>query len=86
MGPRDGLDAVEMRKCLNLPGLDSNPSVTQPIAFRCIDHAITAHLKKFEEWGIGYPRKYICKFSSLTVMKSRSAKMGRIPHNMDTPK
>jgi hypothetical protein len=38
--PRAGLDDVEKRKFLTLPGLD--PSVDQPLASRYIDYAIPA--------------------------------------------
>jgi hypothetical protein len=38
--PTAGLDDVEKRKFLTLPGLNSDPSVVQPIASRYTNYAI----------------------------------------------
>jgi hypothetical protein len=46
VGPRTGLDAVEKSKYLSLPGLDSVPSVIQPVASRYTNRAIIAHRTK----------------------------------------
>jgi hypothetical protein len=47
--PRAGLDDVEKRKFLTLPGLVLRPSAVQPVASRCTDYAMpaphTAHMK-----------------------------------------
>jgi hypothetical protein len=43
--PRAGLDDVEKRKFLNLPGLELRPSVVQPVASRYTDYTILALLK-----------------------------------------
>jgi hypothetical protein len=44
VGPRVGLDDVEKRKFLTLPGTrTSNFSVVQPVASRYTDYAIPAH-------------------------------------------
>jgi hypothetical protein len=40
VGPRAGLDDVEKRKFLTLPGLELRPSVVQPVASRYIDYAM----------------------------------------------
>jgi hypothetical protein len=40
VGPRTGLDDVEKRKFLTLPGLESNLLAVQPTASRCTDRAI----------------------------------------------
>jgi hypothetical protein len=37
MGPKAGLDNVEKRKFLALPGLELDPSVVQPVASRYTD-------------------------------------------------
>jgi hypothetical protein len=42
--PRAGLDDVEKRKFLTLPGLELRPSVFQPVATRYTDYAIPAQL------------------------------------------
>jgi hypothetical protein len=42
VGPRAGLDDVEKRKFLTLPGLELDPSVFQPVASRYTDYAITS--------------------------------------------
>jgi hypothetical protein len=42
VGPRSGLDDVEKRKFLTLPGLNSDPLVVQPVASRYTDCAILA--------------------------------------------
>jgi hypothetical protein len=42
MDPRAGLDDVEKRKFLALPGLNSHPSVVQPVASRYTDCATPA--------------------------------------------
>jgi hypothetical protein len=39
---RDGLDDVEKRTFLTLPGLELYASVVQPVANRCTDYAIPA--------------------------------------------
>jgi hypothetical protein len=39
VAPKAGLDDVEKRKCLTLPGLNSKPSVVQPVASRYTDYA-----------------------------------------------
>jgi hypothetical protein len=44
VAPRTGLDAVEKRKFLPLPGLE--PSVAQPVASRYTDCAIPALVRK----------------------------------------
>jgi hypothetical protein len=44
VGPRDGLDDVEKRKFLTLPGLELDPSVVQPVASRYTDYAIAVPL------------------------------------------
>jgi hypothetical protein len=40
MDPRAGLDDVENRKFLTLPGLELRPSVVQPTASRSADYVI----------------------------------------------
>jgi Rad3-related DNA helicase len=40
--PRAGLDEVEKRKFLTLPGLELNTSVDQPVASRSTDYAVPA--------------------------------------------
>jgi hypothetical protein len=47
VGPRAGLDDVEKRKFLTLPGLELHPSVVQPVVSRYTDCAILAYLYKF---------------------------------------
>jgi hypothetical protein len=47
--PRAGLDDVEKRKFLTLPGLELDPSVVQPVASRYTDYAI-AILKLYISW------------------------------------
>jgi hypothetical protein len=42
VGPRAGLDDVEKRRFLSLPGLELRPSVVQPVASRYTDYAIPA--------------------------------------------
>jgi hypothetical protein len=42
MCPRSGLDYVEKRKFLTLPGLKLDPSVVQSVAGRYTDYAIPA--------------------------------------------
>jgi hypothetical protein len=42
VGPRAGLDDVEKRKFLTLPGLELDPSVVQPVASRYTDYSILA--------------------------------------------
>jgi hypothetical protein len=42
VGPRAGLDDVENRKFLTLPGLELRPPVVQPIAICYTDYAIPA--------------------------------------------
>jgi hypothetical protein len=49
MDPRAGLDDLEKRKFLTLPGLELNPLVVQPIASRSIDYAVPAP-RKFAFW------------------------------------
>jgi hypothetical protein len=39
---RAGLDDLEKRKFLTLPGIESDPSVVQPVASRYTDYAIPA--------------------------------------------
>jgi hypothetical protein len=46
VGPRAGLDDVENRKFLTLPGLNCDPSVVQPVASRYTDYATPAHMLK----------------------------------------
>jgi hypothetical protein len=43
VGPRAGLDAVEMRKFLTLPDSNSDSSVVQPVGSGYTDCAIPAH-------------------------------------------
>jgi hypothetical protein len=45
VGPIIGLDDVEKRKLLTLPGLELDPSVLQAVAIRYTDCAIPAILK-----------------------------------------
>jgi hypothetical protein len=40
---RDGLDDLEKRKFLTLPGLELYPSVVQPVASRYTEYVIPAH-------------------------------------------
>jgi hypothetical protein len=42
VGPRAGLNDVEKRKFLTLPGLELDPSVFQPVASHYTDYAIPA--------------------------------------------
>jgi hypothetical protein len=42
VGPRTGLDDVENREFLTLPGLELERSVVQPVASRYTDRAISA--------------------------------------------
>jgi hypothetical protein len=42
VGPRAGLDDVERRKFLTLPGFELDPLVVQPVASRYTDCAIPA--------------------------------------------
>jgi hypothetical protein len=42
MGPRTGLEDVERRKILLLPGLELDHSAIQPVASRYIDCAVPA--------------------------------------------
>jgi hypothetical protein len=56
VSPRAGLGNVEKRKFLTLPGLDSDPSVVQPIASRYPDYAIPVllllkYLEKSDIYG-----------------------------------
>jgi hypothetical protein len=43
--PRTGMDDVQKRKFLTLPGLELRPSLVQPVASRYTDYAIPAHYK-----------------------------------------
>jgi hypothetical protein len=61
LDPRAGLDDVEKRKFLTLPGLNSDPSVVQPIANRHTDCAIPAPVRRLQEMKSDGPwRKYSC--------------------------
>jgi hypothetical protein len=42
VGPRAGLDDVEKKKFLSLPGLEIRPLVVQPVASRYTDYVIPA--------------------------------------------
>jgi hypothetical protein len=44
MGLRAGLDDVEKKQFLTLPGLDSDPSVVQPVARVYTDYAIPGNM------------------------------------------
>jgi hypothetical protein len=46
VGPRTGLDDVERRKFLTLPGLEPDASVVQPVGSRYTDYAIAAPIKE----------------------------------------
>jgi hypothetical protein len=46
VGPRAGLDDVEKKKFLALPGLEPHPSVVQPVTSRYTDYAIPAPFYK----------------------------------------
>jgi hypothetical protein len=48
VGPSAGLDVVEKREFLTLPGLELRPSVFQPVASRYTDYAIPA--PRYSEW------------------------------------
>jgi hypothetical protein len=45
VGSRAGLDDVEKRKFLSLPGLDSDPSVVQPVTIRYTDCGLPAPIR-----------------------------------------
>jgi hypothetical protein len=68
--PRGGLDDMEKRKFLTLPGLNSDPSVVQPVASRYTDYAttdthrkpitsITAVLLAFVTYSLILPRTFL---------------------------
>jgi hypothetical protein len=49
---RAGLDSVEKREFLTLPGLKSNPSVVQPVASHCTEYTILAPLEFLRYFGL----------------------------------
>jgi hypothetical protein len=55
VGPRAGLDDVEKKKFLTLPGLELRPSVNHPVASRYTDYAIPDPLDNKENRNISCP-------------------------------
>jgi hypothetical protein len=74
VGPTTGLEDVEERKFLTLPGLvNFDPSVVKPVASHCTDYVVPAPLSKsreIEKKGSWFPRG---SESRMTVLAKTSS-------------
>jgi LEA14-like dessication related protein len=70
MGPRVGLDDVEKKKLLTLPGLELRPSVVQPVASLYTDYAINMDCNEIaEKWRIIHNTERHSLYSSLRIVR-----------------
>jgi hypothetical protein len=76
VGPRAGLDNVEKRKFLILPGLELRPPGRPPVASRYTDYAIPAPLTMAGVWNIwSFPELHV-----LRTQRSSSKHRGPFPN------